>query len=69
VFSQGYFTMWIIIAMIWGLLAAVACICVPIYESAAHVGVIFKNMATCTSPQAEGKVEKMAAETEIKSVE
>jgi hypothetical protein len=66
VFSQGYFTMWIIIAMIWGLLAAVACIFVPIYESAAHVGVIFKNMVTCHSPQAEGK---LPAETEVKSVE
>lgn len=34
VFSQGYFTMWVIIAMIWGLVAAAICIIMPIVETA-----------------------------------
>lgn len=33
VFSQGYFTFWVIVAMIWGICAACICILLPIYEA------------------------------------
>ena len=58
VFSQGYFTMWIVIALIWGLLASVGCIFVPIYESAGHVSLILKNAMKCAP--VESRVEAVA---------
>jgi len=48
VFSLGYFYMWIIIAIIWGLLASVTCILFPIYESLPHIGKILGNCAKCS---------------------
>ncbi|KAG2435987.1 hypothetical protein HYH02_011700 [Chlamydomonas schloesseri] len=33
VFSEGYFTFWIIIAMIWGIVASVVCIVLPVWEA------------------------------------
>jgi hypothetical protein len=58
VFSQSYFTMWIIIALIWGLLASLGCILVPIWESAPHIALICRNAMKC-SP-AESRVEAVA---------
>jgi len=44
VFSQGYFTFWIIIAMIWGIVASVVCIVLPIYEAMD----VIMNVITCS---------------------
>jgi hypothetical protein len=33
VFSETYFTFWIVIAMMWGICASAVCICLPIYEA------------------------------------
>ncbi|GIL54634.1 hypothetical protein Vafri_10364 [Volvox africanus] len=33
VFNQGYFTFWVILAMIWGIVASVVCIVLPIVEA------------------------------------
>eukprot|EP00775_Hariotina_reticulata_P012232 gene12232-12370_t len=37
VFSKPYFTMWIIIAITWGLVACLICLILPWWESRAHV--------------------------------
>eukprot|EP00198_Chlamydomonas_reinhardtii_P002244 XP_001691580.1 urea active transporter [Chlamydomonas reinhardtii] len=33
VFSEGYFTMWVVIAMIWGIVASTVCIVLPVFEA------------------------------------
>jgi hypothetical protein len=44
VFSKAYFTMWIIIALIWGFAAMITCLVMPWYESRRHVGKIVKGI-------------------------
>jgi SSS family transporter len=34
VFSKGYFTFWVVLSILWGLLATIACILVPLLEAA-----------------------------------
>ncbi|KAG2496328.1 hypothetical protein HYH03_005559 [Edaphochlamys debaryana] len=43
VFSQGYFTWWIILAMIWGIVASVICILLPIVEAWDLIVIVFKG--------------------------
>lgn len=31
-FSEGYFTFWVILSIIWGVVATIVCICLPLYE-------------------------------------
>merc|ERR1712072_1362975 len=45
VFSEGYFTMWVIIALAWGLIATVIII-VPLYESREVLGNVIKGLLT-----------------------
>jgi hypothetical protein len=40
--------MWVIIALIWGLLAALCCIFAPIWESRKHFMAIVSHLLTCT---------------------
>jgi hypothetical protein len=46
VFSLGYFTMWVIIALAWGFAAALICLVLPWWESREHVGKILKGVFT-----------------------
>ncbi|GBF99241.1 urea-proton symporter-like [Raphidocelis subcapitata] len=48
VFNKGYFTMWIIIALIWGLIASAVCIFTPIWESRQHIAKIFNHLVACS---------------------
>jgi hypothetical protein len=45
VFSQGYFTMWIIIALAWGMAATAVCLFLPWWESREHINKIFSGLA------------------------
>jgi len=47
VFSKGYFTMWVIISIIWGLVAATACILLPLWECRDTFAAVFKNLILC----------------------
>jgi len=33
VFSKGYFTFWVVLSLLWGLMATIAGFCVPLWES------------------------------------
>ena len=46
VFSEGYFTFWVIIALAWGLLATVVIIVLPLYESREVLGNVIKGLLT-----------------------
>ena len=37
VFSKGYFTMWIIIALVWGVAATATTLLLPLWESREHI--------------------------------
>ena len=47
VFSKGYFTMWVIIAMIWGLIAAFVCVLLPIWEAREAILGIITSCFAC----------------------
>lgn len=53
VFSKGYFTFWTIIAIIWGILASVAMIFLPIWESKDAIIKTAKNVITWNPVRAE----------------
>jgi hypothetical protein len=44
VFSEGYFTLWVSIALAWGLLATVVIIVLPLYESREVLGGVIKGI-------------------------
>jgi len=44
VFSEGYFEMWVYISIVWGVLATLVCIMLPIYESRVGIGRVFKGL-------------------------
>merc|ERR1711966_314222 len=46
VFSEGYFTLWVSIALAWGLLATVVIIVLPLYESREVLGGVIKGIFT-----------------------
>merc|ERR1711966_243935 len=46
VFSEGYFTLWVSIALAWGLLATVVIIVLPLYESREVLGGVIKGVFT-----------------------
>lgn len=46
VFSKGYFTFWTVISLVWGLLATVAMIFLPIWEARVAILTTAKNVAT-----------------------
>jgi urea-proton symporter len=72
VFSKGYFTFWTIISIIWGLVATVVTLVLPISESWAGISACIKNMLTGTKPTPEladvDESSKHAAE-KVKAVE
>jgi len=49
VFSQGYFTFWVIIALIWGISAAIVIIVLPLYEAKDQLTRIIRNIVACRS--------------------
>eukprot|EP00803_Ostreobium_quekettii_P010419 evm.model.scf_2415.2 EVM.evm.TU.scf_2415.2 scf_2415:11208-16306(+) len=44
VFTESYFTFWVIIAMIWGLAATVVIIVLPIWESKDQISTVMSNL-------------------------
>lgn len=70
VFSEGYFTMWIIIAMIWGIVAASICIVMPIFEASEMILMVLtcgKRMpkAPTTSADASAHTDGKGAHMEL----
>lgn len=59
VFSKGYFSFWVIIAMIWGLVAAIVIICLPIYEGRDQLWTIIQNVLNCEEGMVLGDVKRM----------
>eukprot|EP00775_Hariotina_reticulata_P003269 gene3269-3546_t len=51
VFSKSYFTMWIIIALVWGLLASACCIFYPIVEAGSHIMYILSHLVKCQTAE------------------
>lgn len=47
IFPQPYFTMWIVIAIIWGLIASFICIVLPIWEAKAGISNVIISFITC----------------------
>ncbi len=47
VFSKGYFTMWVIISIIWGCLAAVICTVLPLWEARGLLANVMGHMLLC----------------------
>jgi hypothetical protein len=50
VFSEGYFTLWVSIALAWGLLATAVIIVLPLYESREVLGNVIKGVFTGAKP-------------------
>lgn len=48
VFSSGYFTFWVILSIVWGLLAAIVGFTLPLWESRAGIAAIIGGIFTCT---------------------
>ncbi|DBB03406.1 TPA: hypothetical protein ACH3X3_010770 [Trebouxia sp. C0006] len=47
VFSKGYFTMWVIISIIWGCLAAVVCTVLPLWEARGLLANVIGHVLLC----------------------
>lgn len=47
IFPLGYFTMWIVIAIIWGLLAMLICFIVPIWEAKSDLANVIVSFLLC----------------------
>lgn len=47
VFSKGYFTFWIVLAIIWGLLASIACILLPLFEARESIKTMARIVFCC----------------------
>jgi len=50
VFSEGYFTLWVSIALAWGLLATAVIVILPLYESREVLGNVIKGIFTGAKP-------------------
>lgn len=66
VFSQGYFTFWIVLAIIWGLVATVICILMPLIESSDSVLNMLKVMLCCKPLPPVKEVGQDAEEDNVK---
>jgi hypothetical protein len=53
--------MWIIIAITWGVAAAITCIFYPFWESRRHIGRILSRIASCAPSERQGEVASDAA--------
>jgi len=47
VFSKGYFSMWVIISIIWGCLAAVICTILPLWEARGLLSNVLGHVILC----------------------
>eukprot|EP01025_Chloroclados_australasicus_P054480 TRINITY_DN645_c0_g1_i2.p1 TRINITY_DN645_c0_g1~~TRINITY_DN645_c0_g1_i2.p1 ORF type:complete len:669 (-),score=98.15 TRINITY_DN645_c0_g1_i2:461-2467(-) len=63
VFSEGYFSFWVGLAIAWGLLATVAMITLPLWESRVGLVTVLSNLLSChrttTIPTLETKTAEM----------
>ncbi|GIL80103.1 hypothetical protein Vretimale_12924 [Volvox reticuliferus] len=55
VFSQSYFTFWVIVAMIWGIVASVICIVLPIVEASDVIFGAFSKKARTSKTAASAE--------------
>ena len=55
VFSKSYFTFWVILSIIWGLVAAAIGVGLPLWESREAIGAILKGLLSC-SPREDAPV-------------
>mmetsp|Transcript_26647 Transcript_26647/g.68655 ORF Transcript_26647/g.68655 Transcript_26647/m.68655 type:complete len:685 (+) Transcript_26647:445-2499(+) len=78
VFGLGYFTFWVILSMIWGLIAAILCIFWPLYDARETIKCIIKQgilrQPPPSSPSSESGIDpdtslSPALKAEIKKVE
>ncbi|KAI7838882.1 hypothetical protein COHA_007348 [Chlorella ohadii] len=53
VFSKGYFTFWVILAITWGLIATVVSTTMPLWEARESLWTITRNLFTCAAPTPE----------------
>ncbi|PRW20754.1 urea-proton symporter DUR3-like [Chlorella sorokiniana] len=53
VFSKGYFTFWVILAITWGLIATVVSTALPLWEARESLWTITRNLFTCSAPTPE----------------
>lgn len=62
-FSKGYFTFWVVISMIWGIVGTVVIVLLPLYEAREGINTVMTNIltgkspSTATLPVAQQKVE------------
>ncbi len=61
VFSEGYFTFWVIIAMIWGIVAATICIVLPIFEAKDMILMVLSGKKHSSHSAAEESVQAKSA--------
>eukprot|EP00803_Ostreobium_quekettii_P003267 evm.model.scf_1162.4 EVM.evm.TU.scf_1162.4 scf_1162:26896-29628(+) len=54
VFSESYFTFWVLVSIIWGLVATVVIIALPIFESLGQIIKVTRNVWACKSDRKDG---------------
>ena len=59
VFSQAYFTWWVIIALVWGLAAGATCMIMPFWESRKHLATIAKALIAAKSNTPPGQATRV----------
>ncbi len=69
VFSEGYFTFWVIIAMIWGIVASVVCIVLPIFEAKDMIVMVLTGKKHSPSAAAEESVQAKTAHMTLPPVQ
>jgi len=63
VFSKGYFTFWVILSIIWGLMATLAMVLLPVWESRSTILAVLSCGSITLTPV--GKVIDESAEEEV----
>ncbi|PNW79617.1 hypothetical protein CHLRE_08g360250v5 [Chlamydomonas reinhardtii] len=61
VFSQGYFTFWVMIAMIWGIVASAVCIMLPVIEASDLVAAVLRGKRLASNSSAHSSTHAQAA--------
>ncbi|KAL6756843.1 hypothetical protein V8C86DRAFT_1810197 [Haematococcus lacustris] len=52
VFSRGYWTFWVILAIVWGMAATLVCFLLPLWQARDLIGAVLKGLLTCSVPKA-----------------
>jgi len=54
IFTEKYFTWWVVLSLIWGLVASAFCIVLPLWEASATLKRVAWGVLTCRIPPAPG---------------